>query len=119
MTVIFIPDYYGVTDQYWPDSEQSLSPEGRVGPAFQRSNAGGQQQQPPLQPQQQPPIGNVNNLQRNGSNMLNPSHVMSNPPPTPPRKHKNNEGHQRPLQKDIGTETENSGYVSNMNCRIF
>jgi len=107
-------NYYGVTDNLWPDSEQSLSPESRGLPAqssaYQRSNAGVQGQ--PFQPSQGSTGSNLNNLQRNGSNMLNnPSHVMSNPPPTPPRKHKINEGQQRPMQKDIGTETER-GHVS-------
>ena len=54
---------------------------------------------------------NPNNLHRNGSNMLNPSHVNSNPPPTPPRKNKIQAEHSR--TKDIGTETD-SGQVSHV-----
>lgn len=109
-------NYYGVTDQYWPDSEQSMSPESRGLPsgsssaAFQRSGNMGQNN-PLQQPQQQSLSTNPNNLHRNGSNLLNPSHVMSNPPPTPPRKNKIQAEHSR--TKDIGTETD-SGHVSHV-----
>ena len=108
LTKKYVSDYYGVNDQYWPDSEQSMSPESRGVPsssAFPRGHQG-------QQPQQQHFSGNnPNNLHRNGSNMLNPSHVMSNPPPTPPRKNKIQAEHSR--TKDIGTETD-SGHVSHV-----
>ena len=113
-------DYYGVNDQYWPDSEQSMSPESRGLPsgsssaAFQRSGNMGQNN-PLQQPQQQSLSTNPNNLHRNGSNLLNPSHVMSNPPPTPPRKNKIQAEHSR--TKDIGTETD-SGHVSHVSINF-
>ena len=114
-------DYYGVNDQYWPDSEQSMSPESRGLPsgsssAFQRSTNMAQnplhhQASTTQQQQQSSGTTNPNNLHRNGSNMLNPSHVNSNPPPTPPRKNKIQAEHSR--TKDIGTETD-SGQVSHV-----
>ena len=99
-----------------------MSPESRGLPsgsssAFQRSTNMAQNplhHQASTTQQQQQSSGtttNPSNLHRNGSNMLNPSHVNSNPPPTPPRKNKIQAEHSR--TKDIGTETD-SGQVSHV-----
>ena len=98
-----------------------MSPESRGLPsgsssAFQRSTNMAQnplhhQASTTQQQQQSSGTTNPNNLHRNGSNMLNPSHVNSNPPPTPPRKNKIQAEHSR--TKDIGTETD-SGQVSHV-----